>query len=1796
MKRFCYLLFLGALPSLVNAQCWQTLSAGMDHTVAVQSDGTLWAWGFNESGQLGDGTTAEKQIPTQIGTDSDWKTVSASGNHTLAIKTDGSLWTWGDNLWGQLGNGAVGTQKNAPAKIGTATDWKAVYAGSTFSFGIKTDGTLWAWGDNFSGQLGISSYPFTPTKVGTDTNWKSISAGGSHTLAIKTDGSLWAWGLNSDDQLGDGTAIDKNIPTKIGTALNWASISAGYDFSMALKTDGTLWVWGNNDMGQLGDGTYAGKNIPMQLGIASDWQAITTGSDNSLAIKTDGTLWAWGWIIGKFGFGTDNTKNIPTQTGTASDWMTVSSGESHSFAFKTDGTLWAWGDNTWGKLGNDSWLDQSEPGLISSAAPTGDAVQTFCNAATISNLTATGSTIKWYGMATGGVALSNTTALVNGSHYHASQTKYNCESESRLDITVSLNTTPTTAPSGSSSQSFCGSASIVDLTVTGADIKWYTASSGGIPLTTTTVLENGSHYFASQTLNACESSARLDVMVTITQAPAGQVTQTLCTGATVSNLVATGADIKWYNASTGGSVLPGTTVLVNGNHYYATQTINSLESCDRLKVTVSITATPSQPTGQATQAFCTTDIVADLTATGTNIRWYDTPSGGSALSSSLTLLDGTHYYASQTVNICESATRLEVAVLVNTTPTSLPLGASFQTVCEGSPINALAVQGTAVKWYASASGGSDLPPTHLLADGTHYFASQSIRACESSDRLDVLVTLAENTTSAPINANPVKWAILSTNTNSSTSIKADGTLWAWGINNDYELADGTTVSKSFPIPIGKDTDWKSISRGQVHAQAIKTDGTLWGWGYNYHGNLGDGTAIQRKVVTRIGTSTDWLSVAVGHYHSIAIKTDGTLWAWGDNYDGVLGNSTTAGFKRTPTQIGIATNWKSAFARDNYNLAIKADGTLWAWGDNYNEQLGDGTNVDKYIPVQIGTSGDWETVSAGGEHVLALKNDGTLWAWGRNSYGQLGDGTKTNKSAPTQIGSANDWKTISAGDTHSMAIKTDGTLWIWGDNYGAQLGDGTDPNSPPLQNYRINPRQINSDTDWETISAGYYHSLAIKSDGTLWGWGYNGYGEVGDGTNTIRNVPKLILSSSQTLCEGAAIADLSATGNDIKWYASDVASEVLASDITLTNGATYYATQTVSTCESATRLSVTVSIGITTVPAPTGSAAITDCPGATIADLATGGSHIKWYAAASGGTALASNTTLQNETHYYASQTVSACESESRLEVTVTLNTNQSPAPAGLSEQTFCAGATIEDLVAEGAEIKWYDGPAGGSPLSFSTLLTDDAHYYASQTSAVCESSMRLDVVASVNNTQSPSGNSTQTFCFEATIADLTANGTEIKWYNTFAGDSPLPASTLLTDNTHYFASQTFNGCESLTRLDVTASVNATGLPTGISSQVFCDGSMVENLTANGAEIKWYNTPAGGFPLPPSSLLADNSYYYASQTLNGCESAARLEVTAIVNTTPPPGGNSIQSFCHEATVADLDATGNQISWYVSVSEGSPLAASTHLVNGAYYYVSQNLNECESSARLKVAVSISLTPAPLGDANQPFCLGATLTDLLVTGNDIKWYATETDETVLPGTFLLENNKAYFATQTNSSCESQNRLSVSTTVNEIPPAPPGDPVQSFENGNTLSGLIVVGSGIKWYGSPEDAGNGINALGETTLLQHEARYYATQTVNGCESHSSTEVTAQLFLTTHTEWNEEKLDFFPNPVVDFLTLSLNESMDNFRVVNQMGQIMIADKVNSRNIIVDLRSVKAGIYFIHLSAGQKQIVLKVAKK
>jgi alpha-tubulin suppressor-like RCC1 family protein len=254
-------------------------------------------------------------------------------------------------------------------------------------------------------------------------------------------------------------------------------------------------------------------------------------------------------------------------------------------------------------------------------------------------------------------------------------------------------------------------------------------------------------------------------------------------------------------------------------------------------------------------------------------------------------------------------------------------------------------------------------------------------------------------------------------------------------------------------------------------------------------------------VQTVAGGTNWKQVAPGIYHTAAIKTDGTLWTWGQNTYGQLGDNTTT-HKSSPVQtVAGGTNWKQV-ACGNHTAAIKTDGTLWTWGrDNYG-QLGDNTTANKSSPVQTVAGGtNWKQVSSGTNHTAAIKTDGTLWTWGRDNYGQLGNNTTANKSSPVQtVAGGTNWKQVAGDATHTAAIKTDGTLWMWGYNLYGQLGNNTiTSKSSPVQT-------VAGGTNWKQISCGYHHTIAIKTDGTLWTWGYDNYGQLGNNTITSKSSP------------------------------------------------------------------------------------------------------------------------------------------------------------------------------------------------------------------------------------------------------------------------------------------------------------------------------------------------------------------------------------------------------------------------------------------------------------------------------------------------------------------------------------------------------------------------------------------------------------------------------------------------------------------------------------------------------------------
>lgn len=346
--------------SQAGSACWREISAGQNFTLGIKSDGTLWGWGQNSNLLgLGLGNLANQNLPIQIGTDNDWLTVSAGTIHSLAVKTNGTLWSWGNGQFGQLGNGVFNSATPNVTQVGTATDWLKVSAGNRFSLAIKNTGTLWSWGWNFTGQLGNNTVVDLnlPAQVGTANDWFLIDAGDQHSLAIKTTGTLWAWGNNTFGQLGDGTNTNSLIPIQIGTANNWSQISAGTDHSMAIDNSNILNTWGNNNNGQLGDGTNTASNVPVPISFNSDgtvsfYIAISAGQTHSLVIRNDNTLWSTGFNNqGQLGLGNFANTNVLTQVGTANSWIGLSAGHTHSHAIDTNTDVWSTGRGLEGELG-----------------------------------------------------------------------------------------------------------------------------------------------------------------------------------------------------------------------------------------------------------------------------------------------------------------------------------------------------------------------------------------------------------------------------------------------------------------------------------------------------------------------------------------------------------------------------------------------------------------------------------------------------------------------------------------------------------------------------------------------------------------------------------------------------------------------------------------------------------------------------------------------------------------------------------------------------------------------------------------------------------------------------------------------------------------------------------------------------------------------------------------------------------------------------------------------------------------------------------------------------------------------------------------------------------------------------------------------------------------------------------------------------------------------------------------------------------------------------------------------------
>jgi alpha-tubulin suppressor-like RCC1 family protein len=1150
-------------PVQIGTRSYAMVSAGKatSSAMAVDSGGRLWGWGANPSGMLGDSSTITRSSPVQIGTLTNWATVTVGTTASGAVKTDGTLWTWGIGTSGQLGNGTT-TAISSPVQVGTLTTWSKISAGTTWMLALATDGTMWAWGLQTGGRLGNGTTTAvglsSPVQIGTLTTWTAISAAAANGFGV-AGAALYSWGT-AGAIIGNGTSTIKSVPTQIGTLTTWSSVGAGDSHAGAIKTDGTLWMWGTGTSGQLGNGAALTTSSPVQVGTLTGWSAIATGSAQSMSTRTDGTLYGWGTnSSGQLGLNTATaTYSSPVQVGTLTGWTApstsgtfssmlngnrlftvgtgvaqlgqaaafntspvavglgttkfanVAGGLSYAIAVATNRALYGWGDNTLGQMGSGTTSAVAD----GSSYPVQIGTQTdwstpypYLN--TVHATKGTNTLWAWGDNTSGqlGVgALSAYTVVGYPQQFGGTYgTVANAVSDAGITATRNAN-------------------SVLYVTTGGALFASGDNTNGqlGQGNTTTYVspVQVGTLTNWSKVILTNETSVALKTDGSLWawgNNDYGQLGQGDTTNR--SSPIQVGTLTTWANIEGAG-----------GSTWYATKTDGTMWSCgDNTSGALGIGYMSSASNSGVFQQ------VGQYTATNAAI-------GGSGTSP---------YYSNYII-------RPDGSLWSWSDNSSGQLGLG-DTTNRSSPVQI----GTLTTWSTIAAGqkfaiarktdntlwGWGLGEQGQLGSGG--FINANVTA-----NISPLTAIATTGFSKIANSSSGDGGYY------AGGVKTNGTLWVWGQNPNGQLGTNDVVYRSFPVQLGTQTDWAFFTAGAVSSFAIKTGGTLYAWGQNNYGSLGDGTTNATSSPIQIGTLSNWAMVGVsnGYVNSGAIKTDGTLWTWGCNLNGALGTTQNAGTTTgvsSPVQVGTLSNWATiALSNNGAVLATKTDGTLWAWGYNGYGQFGDSTLTSKSSPIQIGTLTNWATVTAGSSSTMAVKTDGTLWAWGQNTGGQLGTGSTNAVSSPVQIGGGTTWSKVSMGSLYALATKVDGTAWAWGRGTDYQLGTGTNTNySSPVQvgttvgfwsdvkaqdisswfldsqgniyacGYNTqsalgvsplsssSPIQIGTNT-WLSASAGESFVNAVRSDGTLWGWGTSSSGALGNPTYLSSAVA--IQSGTQTV--------------------------------------------------------------------------------------------------------------------------------------------------------------------------------------------------------------------------------------------------------------------------------------------------------------------------------------------------------------------------------------------------------------------------------------------------------------------------------------------------------------------------------------------------------------------------------------------------------------------------------------------------------------------------------------------------------
>ena len=1089
-------------------------TSGQSYTHAL---GTVpVGWGWNVYGQLGLGVSGTAVHPLAkpvrhtgalVG-----KTVVAVAGcalHTLALDGEGRVYAWGDGARGRLGSGSTRSSLTPEAVIRDSRSGLsgktvvAIAGGLGQSLALCDDGTVVAWGYNDVGQVGDGSTAdrWLPVAVAADSGSAlygktvvAISVGTSFSLALCSDGTVVAWGGNTYGQLGNGTKVASTKPVAVamgsGSALSGktvTAISAGQEHALALCSDGTVVAWGRNDYGLLGNGTRVDAALPVAVATDNGSSlagrtvlAVAAGTTHSLALCDDGLVFAWGQnMSGLLGDGTSATADKPvpvaTDSGSALSGkfvVAVSASREHSLALCRDGTMAAWGANGYGKLGDGTLVAAIKPVAVNADPASGSALagravfplQASSNRGNYNVVVVASANVIAVAPPAAGIYHAGDSLPFTLTLSHTARVNTTAGTP-RLALTVGTETRHASYVSGSGSTNL-----VFSYTVQAGDID-----ADGVAVANAIDLNGGAIADTTGWPIALVLPAYPLPAIRVGVTPPAAPAITAVTPTTIGGTAEPGATVEVFN----GGISLGATVANAEGHW--SLTIAPLPSG-----TYSLTATATDAAGNVSEASSATTWSLDATplAVATIARCQPGPvtiestlewrvtfteavTGVDLADFVLTSVDGAATATLGTVTAGASAAEYFVTATGVTGVGTLRLDVKTSgSGIEDGAGNALAAGFTLGQPYTHALG------TVPVAWGLNYNGQLGLGTTDGKAHpVPALVPCSGDLAGKTVVA-------VSAGDAYTLALSSDGKVSAWGFNRDGQLGNHSTTDS--PTPVAVDTTATSalfgktvvaVSAAYQHSLALCSDGTVVAWGRNNYGQLGNNSTTDSHTPVAVDTSCALagktvVAVSVGAEHSLALCSDGTVVGWGRNNYGQLGNNTLTA---SPTPVAVDTTATSALfgrtvvavsAGNAHTLALCSDGTVAAWGENDNGRLGNGSTGDSRIPVAADTTATSAlfgkkvvAVSAGFSHSLALDSEGQAYAWGSNRYGQLGNNTLADSLIPVAVTSTGTSAlngkqvvALAAGSIHSLVLCRDGTAVGWGANSNGQLGNGTNANS------------------------------------------------------------------------------------------------------------------------------------------------------------------------------------------------------------------------------------------------------------------------------------------------------------------------------------------------------------------------------------------------------------------------------------------------------------------------------------------------------------------------------------------------------------------------------------------------------------------------------------------------------------------------------------------------------------------------------------------------------------------------------